>query len=213
MDRTLNLDLKQAARFFRQQGKELASLDLRKPFQTVAVLLSAAAKECFARGAAPDGTPWKPLRFPRVSGGSQPLRDTGALMASLSARGAKGHIEQYGRNSLVFGTNLIEARIHQDGGVIKPRNAKKLAIPLTKEARRAGSPRNFADKLFAKRSKKGNLILAAAAPNGQGVTAQYLLVDQVTIPARPFLGLTPALIEKIGLIFTDYIVDQLDKQP
>lgn len=40
------------------------------------------------------------------------------------------------------------ARIHDLGGVIRPKRVKFLTIPMTPSARRAGSPRRFRSKLF-----------------------------------------------------------------
>ena len=37
-------------------------------------------------------------------------------------------------DKVVVGSNLNYARIHHEGGIIRPVNAKYLAIPLTKEA-------------------------------------------------------------------------------
>lgn len=179
-----------------------------QPFLKVtAVLLSAATKENFDRGQSPDGVPWKPLAWPRARGGSKPLRDRGLLMASVSARGA-GHVEDYAADSLVFGTNHESAALHQHGGTIRPRKGKFLAIPLTKEAARAGRPRGFPEPLhFASRnpSKSGALM------DRKG-KAQFALVKQVTITARPFLGFNPAVLEKIDNAAADHAVRQLTRR-
>ena len=60
--------------------------------------------------------------FQRFSAGKKILTDSGRLQNSISYRAS-------GR-SLVIGTNLIYARIHQEGGVIKAKRARALMIPL-----------------------------------------------------------------------------------
>lgn len=179
-----------------------------QPFLKVtAVLLGAATKENFDRGQSPDGTPWNPLAWPRARGGSKPLRDRGLLMASTSARGA-GHVEEYGADSLVFGTNHESAALHQHGGTIRPRKGKFLAIPLTKEAARSGRPRGFPDPLhFASRDpSRGGALMDKKGK------AHFALVKQVTVPARPFLGFNPALLEKIDNAAADHAVRQLTRR-
>lgn len=205
--RTLEIDLKDLPEFFRQRGRRMRTPDLRKPLGAAAVALAASTKENFDGGHDPDGVPWKPLAHPRVNskGSDKPLRDKGLLMASVSARGAKGHIERIGRQELQFGTNLIYARLHQEGGVIRPKNGKYLAIPLTREAQRAVSPRRFAGSLFTIKSKKGNLLLAERS--GGGIKPQYALLKQVHIPARPFLGLNQKTIDIISRIFAEYVAN------
>ena len=68
---------------------------------------------------------------------------------------------------------------------IRPTRAQFLAIPLTDEARQAGSPRQYPGTLFAARSRRGNLLLFRRVPGG--IEPVYLLRSQVVIPARPAL--------------------------
>jgi len=72
------------------------------------------------------------------------------------------------------------ARIHHEGGVIKPKNAKYLAIPLTPGAR-ASAPRYYPGETF---SAKG--VIFEKLENGK-VKALYALKKQVEIPARPYM--------------------------
>src|SRR6185312_8848018 len=104
---------------------------------------------------------------------------------------------------LVYGTNLDYAATHQYGATIHPTNAKALAIPLTKEAARAGSPRDWSDaSLFLYRPKKGDKAFLAESKQKGGkrrgftqLVLHYVLVQSVKIPARPFLGWRAKLIE------------------
>lgn len=103
-------------------------------------------RENFATVSDPDGRKWPGLKFPRVRGGDRPLIDTGALRASIVGKHAN-HIEEVTQNSVTIGTTRPGANLMQSGGTVKPVNGKALAIPLTKEALRAGSPRRFGKPL------------------------------------------------------------------
>jgi len=78
-----------------------------------------------------------------------------------------------------IGTNLRYARIQHEGGVITPKNAKFLAIPMTAAAR-AKSPRDFEDTFI----RKG--VIFRKLDDGK-VEALYVLKKSVTIPARPYM--------------------------
>src|SRR5437588_449301 len=61
-------------------------LDYGKPLRTIELYLASQARQCFDQQRAPDGTPWAPLKNPskaRDGSSARPLRNTGALMASL----------------------------------------------------------------------------------------------------------------------------------
>lgn len=107
-----------------------------------AKILEGQAKDCFAFSRSPEGTPWSPLKHNRPRGGSKPLLDTGVLRASLVGRAA-GHIERVTPTSLEWGTNVLYAYTHQYGAVITPKKGKYLALPVSIEAQRVGSPRKF----------------------------------------------------------------------
>lgn len=87
------------------------------------------------------------------------------------------------------------ARIHQYGGVIKPVNAKAIAIPLTPEASKKG-PRDWPDGelIYVKSEGKAPTLCTQAKGNSKkkgykkgDMIAQYVLVKAVTIPGRPYL--------------------------
>lgn len=139
----------------------------------------------------PEGLrPWLPItRGPRA--GKPALRQTGELVRAF-------------RNARITATSRsvrMEPRpnrkrfwIHQTGGTIRPRRAKYLAIPLTPEARRAGSARQWwknaeaaGRRPFVWKSRNGNLLLGYRRPRA-GLTPMFLLKLSVRIPARPFLG-------------------------
>ena len=178
-----------------QMAGAVAGLDFTAPLNVCAKLIQNDTRERLKKGVDPDGVPHKPLKYPPLVGPSSrttPLWATGKLAASCSA-GAEGNIKQVTKFTLVYGTNLEYANIHQAGGTIKPNRAKKLAVPLTREAAKYDSPREFPRKLFI---PKGRMILAEARGKKAKLVAHYALKDSVDVPARPFIGLGESLIEK-----------------
>lgn len=169
----------------------------------VSTLMLADVKDRFDKSNAPDGSPWKPLKHPRVNGGNKPLLDTGILRASLFA----GHTS----DSVFVATTHPGAALQNFGGVVRPKRAKMLAIPLTKEAKRAGSPRRFKGTLQFVPTRAGNRFLLVGVANlrrkasGNSAVPQFLLVDKVTVPARPFLGLSAAALQKIDMAVAEAI--------
>ncbi|NBK25627.1 MAG: hypothetical protein EOM68_26860 [Spirochaetia bacterium] len=72
------------------------------------------------------------------------------------------------------------ARIHHEGGIIRPKNAKYLAIPLTAQAR-LYNPRQYPGETFI---AKGVIFLKE--PGGKPV-ALYALKKQVVMPERRYM--------------------------
>lgn len=91
---------------------------------------------------APDGAPWKPNRS-----GTSILYASGNLARSIDYIASPEQV--------IVGSGLVYARIHQLGGVIKPKNGTALKFWWV-----SGGFTNFA------------------------------IVKQVTMPARPYLGLS-----------------------
>jgi phage gpG-like protein len=117
----------------------------------------------------------------------------------MSASG-EGHFETLSATELVIGTNLDYAPLQQFGGTIAPVNAKMLAIPLTKEAQRAGTARRFPGKLHAAvKDGKGVLL------DSEGVAQYALTKGPIKIPARPFAGFSEKAIDRIQKIFVEYL--------
>ena len=169
----------------------------------VAAAAVAGMRRAMRQGVSPDGTPYKPLAHARPGGGAKPLMDTGLLAASLSAGVTAG-------GDVLLRSSSPYAKLMQSGGTIRPKNAHALAIPVTAEARRYKSPRDFPRTLFVLR-KKGSSRPGVLAErlSGGAVAVHYVLVKSVTVPARPFLGLTPeavaAIREKVGLSYANAI--------
>lgn len=199
-------------RYLHRQVQRLSNPVLHPMLQSIAVAAVADTKTRFATATSPQGVPWVPLAHPRIisHGADKPLRDTGLLMASIQARVT--------RNELILSSNLEYAGVHQWGATIKPKRGKMLAIPLTKEAKRHGSPRHprpFPRPLFVLASAGHSPVLAERIQKGKGKKRQavlvihYVLVPSVTIPARPFLGFSKDLKEEIAAICLDAVAKQM----
>lgn len=144
--------------------------------RAIGAAMAADVRQRFVTATDPGGRPWRPLKFARPSGPGKPLRDTGLLVGSIT--------HTHGPDWVAVGTNHPGAGLHQFGGTVTPRGGKYLAIPLTRQAKRAGSPRRFPGKLSPRIGKRGGVMV-----DGRGV-AQFALVKSVAVPARPFLGLS-----------------------
>lgn len=163
--------------------------------QVIAGVLKSGAKKRFVTQKAPDDTSWEPSKRALQEGGTT-LRKKSHLMNSITARADA--------TAAYVGTNIAYARIHQFGGVVVPKKGKALAIPMTREAEKNGKPSNFPRPLrlvWEKGMDHGWLVedKAGKGKAGRGAKAimQYLLVRKVTIPARPFLGVSKEDVETI----------------
>ncbi len=88
---------------------------------------------------------------------------------------------------------LMIAHVHEYGATITAKNVKNLAIPLTPEAKSAGSPRAFADLEYIPISS-GYGYLVRPHPGTKGKKYDrgnydwmYMLVHSVEIPERSFI--------------------------
>ena len=79
---------------------------------------------------------------------------------------------------------LMIANVNEFGATIKPKRAKRLAIPLSKKAR-GKSPREFND-LFPLRTADGMLYLVRNK-GANKLEFLYWLATEVTIPERAFI--------------------------
>ncbi|RUM88398.1 MAG: hypothetical protein DSZ24_03780 [Thermodesulfatator sp.] len=133
--------------------------------------------------------PNAPLTRAWKKGNDTPLRDTGRLMASITHRA--------GRDFAAWGTNVPYARIQQLGGRVKPKKAKKLAIPAGWHTRRL--MRRYGEtpeKCLEGLRRAGWRIwftdgaIMGQPPRKRGRAKPVVLFirkKSVTIPARPFL--------------------------
>ena len=109
-----------------------------------------------------------------------------------------------------IGTNLVYGRIQHEGGTIKPKRARALAIPIAPEAERRG-PREWPDgSLFMIESDDPETIgvlfrTKPGAKDSEGeLEALYVLRGSVEIPARPWL-----LVRRED---TDYFMERMQEE-
>lgn len=167
--------------------------------EAMEILAVSDTKRRFQTGTDPNGRVWMPLAHNRIisRGADKPLRDTGILMASVTAKAS--------RTELVVGTNLAHAGVHQWGATIRPTKAKFLSIPMTKEAKYAGSPRRFPRELHPRINRRGTGGVLIEI-NGDVEIVQYVLTKQVVVPARPFLGFSREFLGQAEQILCDIAV-------
>lgn len=134
----------------------------------------------------------------RTKGSKRPLQDTGALRRSIVWDRVTDGVE--------IGSVLKYAPLHQHGGTITPKKAKKLAIPATKEASAMSSAfgvrkalENFAKKYGAIRFTPGTIRA--------GEVILFYRRDSVDVPARPYLFMNVDREAKIAEIMQNYLED------
>lgn len=143
----------------------------------------------FRTGRSPEGYAlWKPSWRSRYEGG-MPLSDTGRLRNSLTGEGAEGFARTTALGFEV-GSNLVYARIHNQGGVIKAKNANALV---------------FWTKAFTNVGRGGRILKRA-----KRVGFDRVVVQQVTIPTRQFLPDKGILPERWREAFDDVARETLD---
>jgi len=142
-----------------------------------------------------------PLRFrahgpgwPAVARGGSPLIDTGLLRNSNDWR-VEG-------DTLLIGNTRPQARLQNRGGVLVPKNAKFLAIPLSpplsRTEARVKKPRDFPGAFVLMHGPNGpGLYRKTGQFRGKvhGIERLFAFVKKVTIKKRPFLYWGSALTE------------------
>lgn len=127
-DRPIFADLAAAV----ARSPELARQALQRAAPEIAVVAAGDARRLVYAQQSPDGTPYPPLKFPRLSGGDKRLLDKGLLVASVSAA-VEG-------DELVMRANAPGARVHHYGATIFPVNAKRLVFTVGAGPIRRGKP-------------------------------------------------------------------------
>lgn len=142
-----------------------------KAFRTFAGRMRGSVASTFREGG--QETKWKKSGRVRIHGGKT-LQDTGRLRASITFKP--------GTDSLKIGTSDKRARLLFKGGIVRPKRAKALTIPLDPSVKRRA--REYADTfiakgvIFQKRDKK--------------IIPLFALKKQVEVPARRFIEVTKA---------------------
>jgi phage gpG-like protein len=116
-----------------------------------------------------------------------------------------------GSNTVIItagGAGVPYARIQHEGGVIRPKHGKYLAIPLCAKAA-ASTPRAFENTFVAKG------IIWQKPPEGGTTNAKpialYKLKKQVVIPARPYMYIDAADRDMISRQLLQYVAGELKK--
>ena len=154
-----------------------------------------------------------PLTRSWKKGNDTPLRDTGGLMGSISHRASPF--------SAAWGTNKAQARLLHEGGVVRPRKAKRLAIPAGWRTRRlmrrfGERPGQCIERMRASgdynvwTSKSGKAVLAKrkTVAGKAKPFVLFILKESVTVPARPFLRLDAGDRAEIDRIVRRYLTEQ-----
>lgn len=173
-------------------GKPVPTPLPREASLAIGSVMQADVRERFQTSTDPDGRPWRPLRRPRPQGGTKPLLNTGQLRNSI--------VPVVTADGGAVGTNHVAARLHNGGGTIRPKKGKALAIPLTREAVRAGSPRRFKRRLVLLAGKRQGGPAKLVEWKGGKAVAHFLLVKKVVVPARRFAGLSARGRAAVGAV-------------
>jgi len=80
------------------------------------------------------------------------------------------------------------ARILEEGGTIRPRTARALAVPISDEAKREESPRAMAGLVMISRRMAGKPPLLARVLRGGRLQVHWVLLKSVTIRPRRWLS-------------------------
>jgi hypothetical protein len=154
------------------------------------VMLAESARRRLIEGRAPDGTPHQ-----RRAGltqwstkGPRPGRDTGQLARSITSGGLS---RKGGDLVLSWGSPLERLRWYEEGGTVRPKRARLLAVPLTRRAKRYSSPKKYPEQLILIKGRKGRFWLVQK-PEGSGAWKFiYALIPKAVRPARPLLPPSP----------------------
>jgi phage gpG-like protein len=184
----------------RSASQLATAINLTPLVKTVALIGVAGVKDNFARGSSPDGVGWRPLAHRRPSGPGKPLRDTGILMNAVTSA--------ISGNIATIGNNRPQAALQHFGGIVRPRRGKYLAIPATREAKRQ-SARRFPQPLSF-RGKPGGASGVLIDEKG---TVQYYLVRSVTIPARPWAGLSETWLKRCDQAALEFLQKKFGTTP
>lgn len=200
------LTLREIAERFQSMPDRIADA-VKSALPACRVLAVSGVRRDASAGRGPDGNSLQPLAFPRPAGGDKPLQSTGAMVAGVSCTSTD--------DELILRANHPGARLHQFGGIVTPKQAKALSIPLTREAQRVGGARNFPRNLIylpmrgANPDSRGKL--AEVLYKGRGkkqkptLIVHYLLRARSVIPARKWLGFSAETVNAIYGVVNDRV--------
>jgi phage gpG-like protein len=198
--------------------RALAKMDLRPGLEVAGQVMVQASARGFRTMSDPaTGTPWRRTSGltmdsrPGGGGGGKTLQDTNLLFKSVVS--AKPIVNKL---AVSIGSNRKGANVHQTGEpkFIRPTHSKLLAIPMTREAKKAGGARAFwaraeaaGRQVFIQKAKSGKLyIFATLGSNNADFEPVFKLAPFVKTAPRPFLGLNAADHAKIRDIFVELAI-------
>lgn len=166
-----------------------------------------------------DSPPNAPLTK-TLKGGKGPLKDTGETRASITYKVAG--------DTLLVGTNKAHAPLIHHGGTIRPKKAKKLAIPATREVKRWSETKGVKGLITMLEAKGWSINWRAKSvigtpPKGakgmgmklkakKGQARAYLLFirkGQVKVPAREFMFLSASQRRELRQLAAEVIRQEL----
>jgi len=150
--------------------------DLRPTLDDIGKQMVVETQRNFERQQTPTGQRWRPSQRVLASGRGKTLQLSGRLMASITHRVIDSAVE--------WGTNVLYAAIHQFGGTIQ-RAARKQTIYQRQDKRTGELLPRFVKR---RRSNFARDVNVAA--------------HSITIPARPYLGVTPQTMAIVQGIIT-----------
>jgi len=192
------------------------------------------SKKNITEGHGPNGETWPALAHGRVGQtGALPLRDNGLLLASINGLGKEdgltvgshmiyAPVQHYGgtivpkRSKFLSIPLTIEAK--RSGGPrfwtgtkwqFRPTHNGWLMLapaPMTRAQQRRANNRTFEN---AARTLEGQRPLRTLAVQRPPAVPQFLLVPSVTIPARPFIGFSPQLLNRVNQRVIEHALDLL----
>ncbi len=145
-----------------------------------------------------------PLTKNLKNGGAKPLFDSGETYASITYKNSNGLIR--------VGTNKAHAPLINYGGVVKPKKAKSLMIPTTKQVKKVTDAKGIKKTLQSLENKdwhilwRASSVIGIAPPGAKGFGLKlkankdkdqdgdaYLLfyrARKIKVPKREFMKLT-----------------------
>lgn len=118
--------------------------------------------------------------MPILNAAKANIKEQGLIRTRTLSRSLHEEISMQGSSVAIseIGTNAEHAAIHEFGGVVRPKTAKYLAIPV---GNYRGSPLKH-PRLKIRITNAGNLVMV----DGSG-RVQYVLKTSVTVPAQPYM--------------------------
>lgn len=154
--------------------------------------------------------PWEPLRFRA----GMILSKRGTLRKSIAPTNPNGFagpggLVRFTSDEIQVGTTLLYARLMNDGtekmpgGVLRPKRAKALRIPLPE-----GKSALPAAKELAKKTKRRKV----ARPGGGFEMKKFIFRKWVRIPARNFTSWNDADQEELSMATLDKVIQVLNRR-